>query len=96
MSLDGHSDKLEVELFKNEEKGILYKLSVTEFRGKSYLSVREWYLDFEGEYAATKNGFTVPYTIDTTLALFNALAELLSQAEVLEILLEKRDNERTN
>jgi len=92
--LDGHVDKLEVELFKNDEKGILYKLSVTEFRGKSYLSVREWYLDFEGVYAPTKNGFTVPYTLDTTLALFEALVDLLSKAEVLETLLEKR-NERT-
>lgn len=92
--LDGHTDKLEVELLKNEEKGILYKLSVTEFRGKSYLSIREWYLDFEGEYAPTKNGFTIPYTLDTTLAVFDALASLLSEAEVLETLLEKR-NERT-
>ena len=91
--LEGHVDKLEVELFKNDEKGILYKLSVTEFRGKSYLSVREWYLDFEGVYAPTKNGFTVPYTLDTTLALLDGQYEFI-EAEVLETLLEKR-NERT-
>jgi hypothetical protein len=81
--LEGHEDVLEVELIKDEVKGILYKLSITEFRGKNYLSIRQWYLDFEGEYAPTKNGFTVPYTLDTVFALFDSLSELLSKAEVL-------------
>lgn len=83
-TLDGHEDVLEVNLLEDELKGVLYKLTITEFRNKNYLSIRQWYLDFEGEYAPTRNGFTVPYTLDTTVALFDSLSELLSDAEVLE------------
>ena len=87
-SLEEHEDLIEVPFLIDENKGILYKLCVTEFRDKNYLSIRQWYLNFEGEWAPTKNGFTTLYTLDTVSALFNGLAELLSKAEVLETVLQ--------
>lgn len=86
-SLEEHEDLVEVPFLIDENKGILYKLCVTEFRGKNYLSIRHWYLDFEGQWAPTKNGFTVPYTLDTVSALFEGLTTLLAKAEVLETVL---------
>lgn len=93
--LEGHEDKLDVVLFENEEKGEQYKLCITEFRGKNYLSIRKWFLDFEGEYKPTKNGFTMEYTLVGTANLFSALAKLLSEAESLETILSETQNERT-
>lgn len=77
-------DVISVDLYENEEKGILYRFMISEFREKYYIGIREWYLDYEGEYKATKNGFTMPYTLESVSALFSALVSLLSKAEVLE------------
>lgn len=77
-------DLISVDLIKNEEKGILYRFMITEFRDKHYIGIREWYLDYEGEYKPTKNGFTMPYTLESVSALFAALTRLLAKAEVLE------------
>lgn len=85
-TLDEHEDVLVIDMIENTDKGILYKLCVTEFRGKNYLSIREWFLDFEGDYAPTRNGFTIPYTLDNTQAVYTALVKLLSKAEVLNTL----------
>lgn len=77
-------DLIHVELFELPEKGIKYFFSISEFREKHYLSIRQWYLDYEGDYKPTKNGFNMEYTLESVSALFAALTELLSKAEVLE------------
>lgn len=53
------------------------------FRDKHYISIREYYLDFEGEFSPSKNGVTLPYSLHTTSRLFKAFADILSDAEVL-------------
>lgn len=82
--LEGHNDLLESILFENPNKGIQYRLSITEFRGNNYLSIREYYQDFEGEWMPTKNGCSFPYELIVVGNLFKSLTELLSKAEVLE------------
>jgi hypothetical protein len=62
------------------------RVSVDEFRGSEYLSIRKYYMDFDGEWAPTKDGISVPLTIDTTTNLFKAIANILSQAETNDIL----------
>ena len=42
-------DVISVDLYENEEKGILYRFMISEFREKYYIGIREWYLDYEGE-----------------------------------------------
>jgi hypothetical protein len=83
-ALDSHEDLLEVILLEDTNKGILYKLCVTEFRDVKYFSIRQWYMGFEGEWEPSNNGFTMPYTLDSTKATFDALVLLLSKAEVLD------------
>lgn len=78
------SDLLSVVLFDDIEKGKQYRLSISEFRRVNYLSIREWYLSFDGSFAPTTNGVTVPYTLHTASRMFNALKVLLSDAETLE------------
>lgn len=82
--LEGHNDLISCILFENLEKGIQYRLAVTEFRGVNYLTVREWYITYDGDFAPTRNGFNVPYTLHTAGRFFHALKTLLSQAETLE------------
>tara|TARA_Y100001938_G_scaffold134347_1_gene194695 strand:- start:117 stop:413 length:297 start_codon:yes stop_codon:yes gene_type:complete len=82
--LSGHSDLMDVVLL--EKDGVQYRLSVSEFRESKYLSVREWYMDFEEEWKPSKNGFTMPYNLNSTAALYAGLHSLLSKAEVLHLI----------
>lgn len=88
--LSGHTDLIEATLI--ERDGVQYRFSVTEFRDVQYLSIREWYLDFDEEWMPSRNGFTMPYTIDSTAKMFSGLVSLLSEAEMLTTLLEYIDD----
>lgn len=60
------------------------RLSISEFRGGLYISLRWWLLGFhEDEFFPSKEGVTIPYTIANTGNLFNSLVSLLSESEVL-------------
>jgi hypothetical protein len=79
----GHSDLVEFVILENEDKGTQYRFTVSSFRGKEYIGIREWYMGFEGEYAPSNNGVTLPYNLHVTSRLFHSLSTILSEAEVL-------------
>lgn len=83
-----HSDCISEVFFENEDKGFQYRLTVSEFRGKYYLGIRKWIIDIDDDWFPTKEGFTIPYNINTTSSLFSALTKILSKAEVLHEVLE--------
>lgn len=74
-------DLIDVVLLEYKEKQ--FRLAISEFRGELYLSVREWYMSFEGDFKPTTNGFTIPYNLHSTSALYNGLTAILSRAETL-------------
>lgn len=84
-SLAGHSDLLDIVLLELPDKGVQYRLSITEFYGVTYISVREWYASFDGGFAPTSNGFNMPYNLHSSSALFHTLKSLLSKAETLSV-----------
>lgn len=63
------------------EKGYQYRLTVSEFRDSEYLHVRKYFLSYEGEWVATKEGAAIPCTIQNTYALLDGLLEVVSKAE---------------
>ena len=64
-------------------KGKQYFLTISEFRETHYISIREYYMDEYEEWLPTPNGFSMPYTLESSSNLFSALVSLLSRAEVL-------------
>ena len=95
----GHLDLTNSIILDNKDKGTQYRFTVAEFREVLYIGIREWYEDFEGEYAPSNNGMTMPYNLHTTSRLYLALADILSKAEVLPEILEEvnkcRNSENT-
>jgi len=79
-----HEDLIDTIIFYNPDKEIQYRFVVSEFREKTYLSIREYYMDYNGEFQPTKNGLTFPYTLEITANLYSALQMLLSKAETLQ------------
>lgn len=63
--------------------------TVNEFNGKEYLHIREYYLDFEGEYKPTNKGVSLEYDINSARELFRAFSHILAKTEFLDILVEE-------
>ena len=88
--LAGHDDLLEVVIGELPERGVQYRLAISEFREVYYLSVREWYAAYENTFAPSNNGFTMPYNMSSVNMLYKALQVLLSEAEVLPEVIEDK------
>lgn len=93
-SFKGHTDLIEVIILENMDKGTQYRFTISEFRDMTYIGIREWYLAFDGEFAPSTNGVTLPYNLHTTSRLYSALSGVLSEAEVLdEVITEAKEYE---
>ena len=75
-------------IFENEEKGFQYKLTVSEFREVQYLHVRKYFLSYEGEYVPTKEGASIPATIQNIFALLDGLIEICASEESVDVITE--------
>ena len=78
------------------DKGIQYRLCISEFYGKRYLGIRKWVQTYhpeeDCEWIPTREGMTMPYELATTAALWNALVDMLSEAEVLDAVIKEKNN----
>lgn len=70
------------------DKGYQYRLTVSEFRELEYLHIRKYFLSYEGEWVATKEGAAIPASIQNTYALLDGLLELCSKAEGNEAIIQ--------
>lgn len=69
-------------LYEDSVKGIQLRMSVSEFREVYYLHIRKYFLDFEGEFRPSNEGVAMPLNMSSTLALFLAASEILSDSEI--------------
>lgn len=90
---NGHDDLLDEIIYESFEKDIQIRLTVSEFRGNLYLGMRKWVIDIDDSWMPTQQGFTFPYNLNTTSALFGALTKILSKGEVLHEVLDKLNYE---
>jgi len=81
-------DLYEKLIFDNEEKGFQYKLTVSEFRDVQYIHVRKYFLSYEGEYIPTKEGASIPATIQNIFALLDGLIEICANEESVDVITE--------
>ena len=58
-----------------------WRLTVSEFRGEQYLNIREYFMDFDGEWQPTKKGISIPLELGFTRNLFDGLKDLVSEGE---------------
>jgi hypothetical protein len=77
-------DFYEKVIYEDSDKFLQVHVTVSQFRGVEYFSMRKYYLDFEGDWKPTKEGITIPLNLVSTGLLFEALVEILSLAESKE------------
>ncbi len=69
---------------ENFEKNYQVKLVVNNFRDKTYLSIRKYFLSFDEGYVPSKEGISIEFEISSSFALLDALVDLCSQSEGIE------------
>jgi len=69
-------------------KEIQVRLTVNIFRGTEYLGLRKFYLDFNEEWKPSPEGISMPLDLLNSRELFIGLSEILSLAEVDDIVRE--------
>jgi hypothetical protein len=62
------------------------RLVVNIFNEVEYIHLREYYLDFDGEWLPTSKGFSTKLDISIVQNLFEGLAEIMSLAESREVI----------
>ena len=70
---------------ENLEKGFQIRLVVNEFREVTYIQLRKYFLTYEGDWQASKQGVSIPASMENIYALLDGLFEVCSLAEGEEI-----------
>ena len=71
-------------IYENEIKGYQLKLVVNEFKGIQYIHIRQYFLSYEGDFIASKEGISMEASISNITALLNGLIEICSKEESKE------------
>jgi len=72
----------------HEAKDYNLMLTVSEFRGNTYLNIRKYFLSYEGEYIPSKEGISMEFGIENTLALLEGLLELVAEAGAKQVIVD--------
>lgn len=74
-------------IFENLDKGFQLRVVVNNFRDLEYLHIRKYFLSFDGDFVPTKEGISIPMSIQNVFNLLDALVEVCSKAESLDSIL---------
>lgn len=82
MSEDVLYEKL---IYENEPKAYQLRLVVNEFRDVQYVHIRKYFLTYEGDYQASKEGVSMEASLHNIFSLLDGLVEICSNEESKEI-----------
>ena len=71
-------------IYENEAKAYQLRLVVNEFRGVQYIHLRKYFLTYEGEYQASKEGISMEAGLSNIYSLLDGLLEIVSHEEAIE------------
>lgn len=68
-------------IYQNDDKFYQLRLVVNEFRGKQYIHIRKYFLTYEGEYQASREGVSMEASMENIFSLLDGLMEISSKEE---------------
>lgn len=71
---------------ENLEKGFQVRLVLNDFRDTTYLQLRKYFLSYEGEWVPSREGVSIPASLENIYALLDSLLEVVSEGEGIEII----------
>jgi len=81
------SDELyEKLIYDNQDKFYQLRLVVNEFRGKQYVNVRKYFMTYEGDYQASREGISMEASMNNIFSLLDGLIEICSKEEAVDVI----------
>ena len=71
---------------ENIEKGFQVKLVVNDFRDVTYIQLRKYFLTYEGDWQASREGVSIPASIENIHSLLYGLLDICAKAEGEEVI----------
>ena len=71
---------------ENLEKGFQIKLVVNDFKEVTYIQLRKYFLSYEGEWIPSREGVSVPASLENIYGLLDGLFEICAKAEGEDII----------
>lgn len=78
-----HYNKL---IEENMNKGFQVRLVVNEFRDIEYIQLRKYFLTYEGEWQASREGISIPASMENIYSLLDGLLDICAKAEGEDII----------
>lgn len=66
---------------ENLEKGFQVRLVVNDFREVTYIQLRKYFLTYEGDWQASREGISIPASIENIHSLLYGLLDICAKAE---------------
>lgn len=66
---------------ENIEKGFQVRLVVNDFREVTYIQLRKYFLTYEGDWQASREGISIPASIENIHSLLYGLLDICAKAE---------------
>lgn len=73
-------------IHENLVKAEQVRLTLSTFKDTYYISLRKYYLSFEGEYLPSSDGVTLPATFEVMTNLINGVIDLAADNEGKQLL----------
>ena len=71
---------------ENMEKGFQVRLVINEFREVNYIQLRKYFLTYEGNWQASREGISIPASTENIYAILDGMLDICSKAEGTEII----------
>ena len=71
---------------ENMEKGFQVRLVINEFRDTQYIQLRKYFLTYEGDWQASREGVSIPASLENIYAMLDGLLDICAKAEGEDII----------
>lgn len=71
---------------ENMDKGFQVRLAVNDFRDVTYIQLRKFFMSYEGEWVPSREGISIPATLENIRAILDGMLDICAQAEGEEII----------
>jgi len=71
---------------ENMDKGFQVRLVVNDFKEVTYLQLRKYFLSYEGDWIPSREGVSIPASLQNIYSLLDGLFDICSTAEGHEII----------
>lgn len=78
-----HYNKL---IEENMEKGFQVRLVINEFRDTQYIQLRKYFLTYEGDWQASREGISIPASLENIFAIIDGMLDICAKAEGEDII----------